>query len=111
MLITITKQEQILVNIKPTNKEFQGQARNTVGVGVGGGGRNIGGGVSVGIPVGQSNINRELILDLIDAKTNTLVWQAVSDSSFNPKASPEKRKERLMAITAKIFSEFPPEKK
>ena len=40
-----------------------------------------------------------------------LFWQAVSESSFNPNAQPEKREQRLQAIVEKVVSKYPPEKK
>jgi len=104
----VSETPDFFVNV--TSSEFQMNQQNTVGVGVGGGGRNIGGGISVGIPIGTANINRQITFDFIDVKKDALFWQAVSESSYNPKASPEKREERLKAIVAKAFSEYPPEK-
>ncbi|MBT8304867.1 MAG: DUF4136 domain-containing protein [Bacteroidia bacterium] len=105
---SVSDSPDFYVNVQ--SSEFRNNTQSTVGVGIGGTGRNVGGGVSVGIPVGQSSISRELIFDLIDAKKDLLIWQAVSESSFNPNATPENRTERLKAIVAKVFSKFPPEK-
>ena len=59
--------------------------------------------------MGSATINREITFDFIDAKKETLFWQAVSEESYNPRATPEKREERLKAIVYKAFSKFPPE--
>ena len=88
--------------------EYQGSQRQTVGVGVGGGGRNVGGGVSIGLPIGQNNVNRQITFDFVDENKKQLFWQAVSESSFNPNATPEKREERLNAIAEKVLQKFPP---
>ena len=47
------------------SSEFQEAQRQTVGVGLGGGGRNVGGGISIGLPLGQANVNREITIDLV----------------------------------------------
>ncbi len=94
------------INIQ--SSEYQESQRNTVGVGVGGSGRNLGGGISIGIPVGQANVNRQIIIDFVDESKNGLFWQAVTESSFNPKATPEKREERLKQIVDKVLEGYPP---
>jgi len=104
---SVSDSPDFYVNVQ--SSEFRNNTQSTVGVGIGGTGRNVGGGVSVGIPVGQSSIGRELIFDLIDAQKDLLLWQAVSESSYNPNATPQNRDERLKAIVSKVFSKFPPE--
>ncbi|MGC1204651.1 MAG: DUF4136 domain-containing protein [Flavobacteriaceae bacterium] len=90
--------------------EFQGVQRETVGVGLGSGGRNVGGGISIGLPIGQANINRQITIDFVDENKKQLFWQAVSESSFNPKSNPEKREAKLNAIVEKILTKYPPKK-
>jgi hypothetical protein len=96
------------INIK--SSEYEEAQRNTVGVGVGGTGRNVGGGISVGIPIGQSNINRQIIIDFVDESGFGLFWQAVTESSYNPNATPEKRETMLQQIVAKVLEGYPPKK-
>ena len=95
-----------LINIQ--SSEYQDVQRNNVGVGLGGGGRNVGGGISIGIPVGQANVNRQIIFDFVDDSKSGLFWQAVSESSYNPNAGPEKREAQLQAIVEKVLSKYPP---
>ena len=90
------------------SSEYLNTERNTVGVGVGGGGRHGGGGISIGLPIGQSKINRQIIIDFIDEKANGLFWQAKSESNFNPNESPEKREEGFRALVEKVMREYPP---
>ena len=87
---------------------FQTPRNNTVGVGVGGTGRNVGGGVSVGIPIGQSNVQREIIFDFVDSQKEQLFWQATSKSSFNENATPLERETKLKEIVVKVLSKYPP---
>jgi len=102
----VSETPDFYVNV--TSSEFQGDNRNTVGAGIGGGGRNVVGGISIGIPVGNTGIHRELTFDFIDVKKDALFWQAVSESNFNPKTSPEKRNEKFKDIVAKVFIKYPP---
>jgi hypothetical protein len=106
--ITLSETPDFFINIQ--SQEFMNNQRSNVGIGVGGSGRHVGGGVSVGIPVGQSNVNREIIIDFIDENAKGLFWQAVSESSFDPNAIPEKREARLKAIVDKILLKYPPKK-
>lgn len=87
---------------------YQSAQRNTVGVGLGGGGRSMGGGISIGLPIGQSNANRQITIDFVDENLKQLFWQALSESSFTPNASPQVREDQLKAIIEKIFSKYPP---
>lgn len=104
--LTLAEKPDFFIDIK--SSEFKAAQRNTVGVGLGGGGRNVGGGVSIGIPVGQANVNRKIIIDFVDENGKGLFWQAVSESSFNPNASPENRTARLNAILDKVLVNYPP---
>lgn len=97
-----------MINIQSSERENVN--RNTVGIGVGGTGRNVGGGISVGIPIGQSKLNREIVFEFVDANSNRLFWQAVSESNYNPDTTPEKREANLQAIVAKVLEGYPPKK-
>ncbi len=90
--------------------EYQENQSSNVGIGVGGGSRGLGGGISLGIPVGQSNVNRQIVIEFVDDSKTGLFWQAKSESSFNPKAKPEKREAKLKAIIDKILIQYPPKK-
>lgn len=107
--LRLSETPDFFINIQ--SSEFQEVQSSTVGLGVGGSGGNVGGGLSVGIPIGQSNINRRIIIDFIDENGKGLFWQAISDSSFNPKALPEKRETVLNAIVEKVLLQYPPQQK
>lgn len=102
----LTDNASFYIDIK--SSEYQENQRNTVGIGMGGTGRTMGGGVSIGIPVGQANVNRQIIIDFVDDSKNGLFWQAVSEYSYNPKASPEKREALFKSMVDKVLSAYPP---
>lgn len=101
------EEPDMFINIKST--VFKAQAANNVGVGLGGGNRGIGGGVSIGIPVGGPKMTRELKIDFVDSNKDMLIWQAVSESPFREGDTPQEKSEKLQAVVDKIFSKYPPE--
>jgi hypothetical protein len=103
---TLSETPDFFIDIKST--EYQEAQRKSVGVGLGGGGGNVGGGISIGLPIGQANLSRQITIDFVDENKKQLFWQAVSESSFNPKASPENREARLKAIVEKVLTQYPP---
>lgn len=105
----LAEEPDFFINI--ISNEFRSSPNNAVGVGIGGTGRNVGGGVSVGLPLGNSGIQRRIQFDFVDAQRDALFWQASSESGFRENASPSVREERLRAIVKKVFSKFPPQKK
>ncbi|WP_460218240.1 DUF4136 domain-containing protein [Psychroserpens sp. MEBiC05023] len=106
---TLSETPDFFIDIK--SAEFQQQRQNNVGVGVGGTGRNIGGGISIGLPIGQSKLGREIVFEFVDEDGIGLFWQAVSESNYKPNATPEKREAQFVAIVTKVLEGFPPETK
>lgn len=102
----LTENASFYIDIK--SSDYQESQRNTVGVGMGGTGRNVGGGISIGIPVGQANVNRQVIIDFVDDTKKGLFWQAVSEYSYNPNATPEKRSALFKSLVEKALSNYPP---
>src|SRR5210317_770877 len=94
---TLSETPDFFIDI--SSSDMQNTRRNTVGIGVGGTGGNVGGGISLGIPVGQNQIDRQIVFEFVDENGIGLFWQAISESSFNEKMSPEKRVTQLKAIT------------
>lgn len=93
------------------SQDVMNRNNSSVGVGAGGGGRGGFGGVSVGIPIGGNQNAREISIDFVDKANNEkLFWQAISESTYKPNASPEKREEVFTKLVEKIFSGYPPKK-
>lgn len=106
--LILSESPDFYVNIK--SQEFQNVQQSSVGVGIGSTGRNFGGGVSMGIPIGQSNINREIIIDFVDESKTGLFWQAITETNYNPNSSPERKEERFKILVQKVLSGYPPNK-
>ena len=91
------------------SKEFLSNSRNTIGIGIGGGG-NVGFGVSGGIPIGGKVINQTLTIDFIDSDKDALIWQAVVNGELNEKANPQQKEDYYFGIIRKALKAFPPSK-
>lgn len=105
----LAEEPDFYINI--LSSQYRSAPNNSVGVGVGGTGRRVGGGVSVGFPVGNSGVQRQIQFDFVDAQKDALFWQATSQSGYRENASPSVREERLRVVVNKVFSKFPPKKK
>ncbi len=105
----LAEEPDFFINI--LSNEFRNAQNNAVGVGMGGTGRNVGGGISLGIPVGSSGLQRMIQFDFVDAERDALIWQAISESGYRANASPSVREDKLRAVVNKVFSKYPPEKK
>jgi hypothetical protein len=104
---TLSQTPDFLIDIK--SSEFQQARGNTVGVGVGSVGNTVGGGLSIGLPIGQTKLGREIIFDFVDERNDGLFWQAISESNYKPNATPEKREANFIALVEKVLEGFPPE--
>lgn len=104
--LTLSDSPDFLINIKSST--FQEDRRNNVGVGVGGGGGHVGGGISLGIPVGQAKINRDILFEFINENKMGLFWQAQTESAFHPNAKPAERENQFKTIVEKVLSGYPP---
>lgn len=110
----VLKQKNLVVSQDPDlilkiySEEYKRDSNTRLGIGVGGTGRNVGVGVSGGIPIGGADTYLQLTFDLVDAETNTLVWQAVVKSVFDLDASPDERQQKFEEISKKAFKAYPP---
>lgn len=99
---------QIYVNFYSAS--YETPSRNTLGVGVGGSGRNVGVGVSGGIPLGSPETYLKLTLDFIDVSKDSLIWQAEVEGRFDNNSTPQKREESLRVMIDKALKGYPPKK-
>jgi hypothetical protein len=49
-----------------------------------------------------------LVVDMVDAKTGSIVWRGVASKELDPKASPEKREKSIKKTADKLFKNYPP---
>ncbi|MBU2949513.1 DUF4136 domain-containing protein [Tamlana agarivorans] len=102
----VTESPDFYIDIK--SKAYQNPRQSSIGVGLGGGGRNVGGGVSVGIPIGESEVNCMLTIDFVDQGKNQLFWQAISDFKFNSNQTPDQKEKKFKIVIEDVLSQYPP---
>jgi hypothetical protein len=51
-----------------------------------------------------------LAVDVVDAKTNAIVWRGMATKEIDVKASPEKRDKNINKAAAKLFKNYPPKR-
>lgn len=105
---TLSEDAGLLLDIQ--SNIYQDPNQSSVGFGLGGTGRNVGGGVSVGVPLSAGQLQREIRFELIDPRRGRTLWQAFSQDRFDERATPLQREERFAQIAARVFGGFPPEK-
>lgn len=49
-----------------------------------------------------------LVVDMVDAKTRTIVWRGTASREVDVKASPEKRERNINKAAEKLFRNYPP---
>ncbi len=105
----LTEEPDFFINI--LSEEYRTAPNSAVGVGIGGTGRNVGGGVSIGLPISNSGLQRMIQFDFVDAQRDALFWQAISESGYRDNASPSVREALLKNLVKKVLSKFPPKSK
>lgn len=105
----LSEEPEFLIGI--VGRSFQAPKNNSVGVGIGGSGRNVGGGMSIGIPVGATNIEREIQFDFVDSQKDELFWQAITVSTLKENSTPKVREAKLQALVTKTFEKYPPKRR
>lgn len=106
--ILLSEEPDFYINIQ--SRSSQMPRNNAVGVGVGGTGRSVGGGLSIGIPVGQPGMELQIQFDFVDSQRESLFWQGISNGPFKESLSPTAREQKFLEIVEKVFSKYPPKK-
>jgi hypothetical protein len=70
-------------------------------------------GVSVGVPLGQRVVEEgTLVIDIIDSKTNTMVWRGVASRRLSQgQVSAEQAKTTIDGTVEEILMNYPPKQK
>ncbi|WP_455219760.1 DUF4136 domain-containing protein, partial [Kaarinaea lacus] len=88
-----------------------GYSGSSVHFGVGSFGHSSGVGLSVGVPVsGQVVEEGKLVINIIDARKDTVVWQGSSSRELSRSPTPEKTQQMVDEIVNEILTNYPPKK-
>ncbi|QXP72508.1 DUF4136 domain-containing protein [Tenacibaculum sp. AHE15PA] len=103
----LSEDPDMYINI--LSKESKKIDRSTIGIGMGGG-RNVGFGISGGIPIGSKKINQRLIIDFVKSENDELLWQGISNGAIKERTTPEERLIHYKKIIEKMLMNYPPKK-
>jgi len=105
--LNVSDNPDLIVNVKANYKKIQ-DIQNSRPYGMYGWGGNFGWGIGMN-RTWTSNYNQgALILDLIDARTQKLVWQGVGSGISVD--SPKMKQKQIPEIVAEIMANYPPNK-
>ena len=96
----------IYVNV--VSEQFETPANSSIGIGIGTGGRNVGVGVSGGIPIRSNSLTQLFKVELIEVTKDLLIWQATYEGKYNQRLTSEAKNEYFKTTFKKIFSGYPP---
>ena len=66
------------------------------------------GGYRSGTATTQEIVTGTLVVDMIDARTKSIVWRGTATDDLNPGAKPEKREKNIHKAAEKMFKNYPP---
>lgn len=100
------------VYIQLLPEEYISKHTSSIGsVGVGGGGRHVFGGLSVGIPITTQKLNQNFLVSMYRSDNNRLIWQGTLNLSVGANASAEERRANIEKGIQKLFNNYPPQAK
>lgn len=102
-----SEKPRFFINVISEKSEIE---RDDIGVGIGGGGRNVGIGISTGISFGGKKINERITLEFVDSDSNLLFWQGTLDVKVREKIKPQDRVVLVNEIIKKMLSKYPPKR-
>lgn len=105
--MSVADNPDLIVNVKANHKKIQ-DVQSTQLYGMYGWGDPFGWGVGVNRTWTSNYTEGALIIDLIDAKTQKLVWQGVGSGISVD--SPKQKQKQIPEIVSKIMANYPPQK-
>ena len=63
-----------------------------------------------GVARAEEILTGTLAVDLVDSRTNTIVWRGTASKDIDTKADPRKRERNLMKAAERLFKNYPPVK-
>ena len=96
----------LFVNI--VSEQFESPGRNSVGIGIGGSGRNVGVGIGGQIPLESNTITQVFTIEFIDVAKDLLVWQCNYEGRFTKNMTPNEKEAYFKSVFDKVLSGYPP---
>ena len=68
------------------------------------------GGMRSGTATTQEIVTGTIVVDMMDANTNAVVWRGMASKEVNVSAKPEKRENEINRAAQKVFRNYPPQR-
>ena len=106
--LTSSQTADLIINVKASHKKVQ-DVTTSVNMGYGWGRPwGFGGGIGYGNTWTNNHNSGSITVDMIDAKTQKLVWQGIGSGISVD--SPESKQKQIPQIVAEIMAKYPPQK-
>jgi hypothetical protein len=96
--------------VKPVEKKVDDRPK--LGIGLGGFGGNVGGGISLGIPLGGNKLDQQaqIVVDFVHPTSGQLLWRGNTVVGLSS-SEPETNDKQVQQGVNEILKEFPPKAK
>ncbi|MFV0238332.1 MAG: DUF4136 domain-containing protein [Flavobacteriales bacterium] len=103
----ISNTPDLYVDVVPSIRTRKKQTGN-IGVGLGNWGRNFGVNIGTSVPITKKVEDSSLVLEMIDANSNQMVWQGVFENTTNASNNPADKEKFVNKSVSELFVNFPP---
>ena len=97
----------LYVDVAPST-QIRKKQTGSLGIGVGSWGGNFGMNVGTSVPLTKQVQDSSLVLEMIDANSNQMIWQGVFEDSANATSSPAQKEEMVNKSVSELLMNFPP---
>lgn len=103
---TKSENPDFIIDIQPTQRQTK-RTTSSVNVGVSNWGRGVSVGGSVGIPIRTKQLDNQIVIEMVNASNDQMIWQGIYEKTTSAKADKNRVIENAVD---KIFAKFPPKK-
>ncbi|APD07394.1 hypothetical protein UJ101_01887 [Flavobacteriaceae bacterium UJ101] len=97
----------LYVDVAPSSRTRKKQA-GSLGIGLGNWGRNFGVNIGTSVPITTKVEDSSLVLEMIDANSNQMIWQGVFEDTASASSSPAEKEGMVNKSVSELLVNFPP---
>jgi len=104
--IKSTKNADLIISLKRTEKEAQ--SRTQIGVGIGQQTRHTGINIGGAIPISRHATTQTITIDFKDAATHKLIWQSHASNTYKNNLTPQEKEQMYYNLFISVLKGYPP---
>lgn len=105
---TQSETPDVYLDVLPSTQERKKHAGN-MGVDIGNWGRNVGFNIGTSIPISRKVQDNQLVLSIVSATTNQLIWEGVFEDTTGRAKSVAEKEALISEVVSQLLSNFPPQ--